>query len=579
MTVPSRKFQTQNGGNGVSRSAIGPRFAVIGSATSGLYNNPLSYASPTSLKSVFTSGPAVDLADKVLNDAGGTCIFVRGLCSTVATTTTGAPTQDDTSTGSCAISGTAINDYNIAVEILTSGDVGVATFKYSLDSGPDDIDEDKRNWSNPIMVPSGGTYTLGSTGMTLTFTGGASTAFVAGDVFYFATTAPAMTLADIQSAFEAIRLSSYDVDWVHIVGESSNTIMAGVKSLIEAWDTTYNRYSHVVLEATDVNPVGTVASTGTSPPTLAVTGLPRESWDIVVTIETGGALGTATFKYSTDGGETFSDEITTTAVTGINSISGTGMVFTFASGTYNADNEYTFSTWDKETNRSAWDTALRSAYTTTSDYITVCAGFGECAQADGQIKRRSTAWGVSSLIAKVGLSTDLGQTEDAGQLPGFLTVSHDEYKTPGLDDAGFCVPRTWNSADGSLDGIFCNQGRVMCGPGSDYDLIQYCRVMNAAKKALDPWLARTASKKLKVDPKTGFIKEGVARAYDRVYTSAVAEATVKKGHGSGVAVRMTRDENLLSTRAGTVDINIVGDAYIKDLTGRIGYTNPALVTG
>jgi len=579
MTVPSRQISPQDGGNAVTRGSDGPRFAVVGSASSGTRNEPYSAASPASLKSVFTSGPAVDLACKLLEDAGGTCIFTRTDTTTAATTTEGAHYQDATSTGDCALSGTAVNDYRIAVEILSDGDLGVATFKYSLDAGPDDTDEEQRNWSNPITVPSGGTYVVGSTGLTFTFSGGASTAFKDGDTFYFSATAACPTLADLNTALDAIRTSSYDVDWVHVVGESTNAIMAGIKTKIDAWETTYNRYSFAVLEATDVDPVGTVSSSGTTPPTLAVTGIPLESWDVVVTVETGGALGTMTFKYSTDGGDTYSAELTSTAVTGITEIGATGMIFTFASGTYNADNEYTFSTWDKETNRAAWATALQSAYTTTSDKILVCAGFGECTQADGQIKRRSIAWGVSSLIGQVGLSTDLGSIEDAGQLPGFLTVSHDEYKTPGLDDLGFCVARTWNSADNSLKGIYCNQGRIMAPAGSDYDLVQYRRVMNAIYKALDIQFALTVNKKLKVDSTTGYVKEGIARAYDRKFTSAAEEVSIKKGHGSAVTCAMQRDENLLSTRHGHVDVNLVGDAYIKHLTGRIGYLNPALVEG
>jgi hypothetical protein len=582
MTVPSRQIQPQDGGNGVTRGSTGPKLLVVGGSTSGIYNVPLAFATPASVGAVFGRGPAVDLARKFLDDAGGQVVFVRAVTSTAATTTTGAPTKDPTSTGSCAISGTPVNDYRIAIEIIEPGDVGVATFRYALDAGPDDEDGQNRNWSTPIMVPSAGTYVIANTGLTATFTGGASTAFKVGDTYYFATTAPAMTLSDLSDALDAFRASTYDVDWIHVVGEASASIAAGVKSKVDSWETTYNRYSFVVLEATDVTPIGTVSKTGTTPPDLVVTGLPLRSYNVVVDITLGGALGTMKYKYSLDGGLSFSDEITSTVSTGITSLSGTGMIFTFATGTYNTDNEYTFSTWDAEPNRAAWDTALRTAYVNfVSDKTIVCAGFGECVQADGQIKRRSIAWGISSLIGRVGLSTDLGSIDDAGTLPGFLSVNHNEYKNPGLDDQGFCVARTWNSADNSLAGIYCNQGRIMAPPGSDYDLVQYRRVMNAAFKALDPALARTVNKKIRVNPlghpSAGYIQERYARALDRLYTSVIEDATTKKGHGSAVVVKMVRDENLLSTRHGHVDIQIVGDAYIKTLTARVGYLNPALV--
>jgi hypothetical protein len=98
--------------------------------------------------------------------------------------------------------------------------------------------------------------------------------------------------------------------------------------------------------------MGAVTSSGSSPPTVTLAGTPSGPWDLVIDIQTGGALGTATFKFSVDGGVTWSAEITTTASTGVNVLAdtaidslvgnngSTGITATFASGTYNADNVY-----------------------------------------------------------------------------------------------------------------------------------------------------------------------------------------------------------------------------------------------
>jgi hypothetical protein len=50
--------------------------------------------------------------------------------------------------------------------------------------------------------------------------------------------------------------------------------------------------------------VGAVTANGTSPPTLTLNGSPLGSFQFVLTIPTGGALGTATFSWSSDGGKT-----------------------------------------------------------------------------------------------------------------------------------------------------------------------------------------------------------------------------------------------------------------------------------
>jgi hypothetical protein len=83
---------------------------------------------------------------------------------------------------------------------------------------------------------------------------------------------------------------------------------------------------------------------GDNAPTL--TGTPTGAWDLKIEILTSGALGTAVFRFSTDGGTTWSANITTTASTGINELTdtaadslvgfngATGLTATFASHSY-----------------------------------------------------------------------------------------------------------------------------------------------------------------------------------------------------------------------------------------------------
>lgn len=103
--------------------------------------------------------------------------------------------------------------------------------------------------------------------------------------------------------------------------------------------------------------MGSVTSTGTSPPVPTLAGTPLAPFRLVVDCVVGGAHGTATYRFSTDGGNIWSNTVTTNATPGtavaltdsaIDSRVGingaTGLTLAFAAGTFNADNLYTSNT-------------------------------------------------------------------------------------------------------------------------------------------------------------------------------------------------------------------------------------------
>ena len=75
-------------------------------------------------------------------------------------------------------------------------------------------------------------------------------------------------------------------------------------------------------------------------PTCTLSGNPNDSLQGVVTIKQGGPVGTATFNYSLDGGNTQSVELVTSATY---VIPGTGITFAFPAGTYVAGETYSWS--------------------------------------------------------------------------------------------------------------------------------------------------------------------------------------------------------------------------------------------
>ena len=92
--------------------------------------------------------------------------------------------------------------------------------------------------------------------------------------------------------------------------------------------------------ATIASVASSVTKSGTGP-NVTLTGTPTLTASCVIKVILGGAVATATFQYSTDGGTTWS-ETKTTAATYL--IPGTGLTAAFASGTYVADDTYSFTT-------------------------------------------------------------------------------------------------------------------------------------------------------------------------------------------------------------------------------------------
>lgn len=144
---------------------------------------------------------------------------------------------------------------------------------------------------------------------------------------------------------------------------------AGRPLLIEAQtqgQETVKRFAGIQLLVSDRVPLdgssmGDVTPTGTTPPTVTLSGEPLGPWELVIDIVTGGASdGTATFRFSVDNGLTWSATYAVPNGGGaivlddlgpdvdgepvVDSLVGnngkTGITATFANGTYNANNEY-----------------------------------------------------------------------------------------------------------------------------------------------------------------------------------------------------------------------------------------------
>jgi hypothetical protein len=108
--------------------------------------------------------------------------------------------------GDIAVSGSSNYDARLRVEIMTSGALGVARFRYSCD-GYDGDTADERTYSETLYVPSGGTFAVPGLGVTLTFDA-TPTAFVAGDSYTCDLECAAPNSTNLGTAFTALAASS-----------------------------------------------------------------------------------------------------------------------------------------------------------------------------------------------------------------------------------------------------------------------------------------------------------------------------------------------------------------------------------
>lgn len=197
-----------------------------------------------------------------------------------------------------------------------------------------------------------------------------------------------------------------------------------------------------------------VTQSGAGPlPTLS--GAPYDQYFSRIEIQTGGAVGTATFKYSLDGGDTWSDEIATAA----SYLLPSNVTVTFTAGTYVAGELYSWTdTAPILTNTNIGDALnaiIASAYTpdavhvlgqpaTTGDMATIATTLATKVSSAWAAKKfffcamEAPATTMSSLITEVSGDTYAGVVICAG----FAEVVDDKSSRVEKRSAGRCiVPR------------------------------------------------------------------------------------------------------------------------------------------
>jgi hypothetical protein len=128
------------------------------------------------------------------------------------------------STGTITVAGSPTNEYAVAVEITATGDLGAGRFRFRLDyNAAVPAQSTGTGWSPEILIPSGGTYLIPNTGITLTFVPGVGVVyFEDGDLHTFDATADHYAAADVTSFFAALdnQIGSLYIDQCFFTGVS-----------------------------------------------------------------------------------------------------------------------------------------------------------------------------------------------------------------------------------------------------------------------------------------------------------------------------------------------------------------------
>lgn len=197
MAIPGQSLTLRDPGLGLVEQS-GNLLVFLGCAEKGSTSEVKSFSSPAAVVDEYGHGPLPEMLCHVLSVAGGPVYACRLSGTTAGTASSVTKSAAGSSTGEITLAGAPFDRYQAIVEIMATGTVGTATFRYSLDNG--------KTYSETINVPSGGDYEIDGTNLTVTFTPGAGAVFFEqGDTHTFTTAAPHYSTTEMATGVTNIR--------------------------------------------------------------------------------------------------------------------------------------------------------------------------------------------------------------------------------------------------------------------------------------------------------------------------------------------------------------------------------------
>jgi hypothetical protein len=211
MPIPGQVLTIRDPGLGIP--AEGPSTPIVlGCSSAGTVDTVYSFSNKADVVDTLGEGPLPE-AVCYMGDVGGWPVRAMRLTGSTAGAA-GAVTKTaiGTSTGTVTVAGAAYDRYSARIEIMKTGTVAVGKFRYSLDGGT--------SFSEELTIPSGGTYAIPRTNLTLTFVpGGGAVFFEKGDFHTFSSTAPLYSTANLATGIAALLLSPLQFTFGVLTGE------------------------------------------------------------------------------------------------------------------------------------------------------------------------------------------------------------------------------------------------------------------------------------------------------------------------------------------------------------------------
>jgi hypothetical protein len=209
-----------------------------------------------------------------------------------------------------------------------------------------------------------------------------------------------------------------------------------------------------------------------------------------------------------------------------------------------------------------------------STRVAVAAGYCELV-ANGKVLKRNCAWPIAARISAQDIRRDVArvrQDSEGGPLPGVTKLYRDEFVTEGLDAARFITLRTF----AGQNGFYPTNGRLMATGGSDFQYIQYRRLMDRACTINYGELFNFLNDDAVRVNADGTIFEADARSIETKVNGALTADLTAKNRVSRTSVTVTRDNNIISTQTLRTKVRIQPKGYAKFIETDIGFENPSL---
>jgi hypothetical protein len=391
---------------------------------------------------------------------------------------------------------------------------------------------------------------------------------------------------------------------------------------------------------TNAGAVGAVTPTKTGTATLAITGAAYDAYDLVVEIVKGGSTlvaGAATFRYSLDGGQSFTAELSL-PVSGTYAIpeSNVSLAWTYTTGTaFVAGDKWAatstapdYSTTDLNTamaayladprtwfmvhavgtaaslsaGRSRFSTLATAMATAEAGYRYAFALMDAPQDTDANLIANTTGFGdLASVRVGVGagalnvISPVTGRTlkrSTAWEAAARASQVQPSQDLAAVEDgplAGVASLVRDERVTEGLDaarfttartivgrqGYYLTRGRLLAPAGSDYALIQNRRVMDIASSVARDRALRFLNSKIPVNA-NGTIQDASAKAIEAYIEAGLRGELTQREDATDVSVAVDRTTNILSTGLLKVRVRVRPYGYASSIEVELGFTSPSV---